>query len=286
MYDPRTGRAFNASTEALHLQYAALVYVHTRPDNLSRSNNINMEIPIATARSGAHEPNTVNSLIPVHLRQGAENFIELLEDYYSYLNTDGLPSQEINNILVEQDIDKTSLRYLDSIQKEVAMNVPDAVAFDRVSLYKKIVNYYLTKGSRDSILTFFKIFYDEAVVVNYPRELLFAPSQGNYDTSISRYLDDKSFPSGRDKVQDSYFWQNFSYVIESALPVEIWRSNFLNLVHPAGFKFFGIIAILLVRTNKWIGRHIRFDEPTRKYVLTDDFDQKQYHYPYHTSWST
>ena len=249
-----------------------------------------MEIPIAKARAATTEPNTVNSLIPVHLRTGAQNFIDLLEDYYTYLNTDGLPSQEINNILVEQDIDRTSLQYLDSIQKEVAMNVPDAVAFDRVSLYKKIVNYYLTKGSRDSILTFFKIFYDEAVVVSYPKELLFAPSMGNWDPDLSSensteegaYRDGKSFPSGTDKIQDSYFWQNFSYVIETALPVENWKSNFLNLVHPAGFKFFGIISILLVRTNKWIGRHIRFDEDTRKYVLDDSYSQRDYHYPYHT----
>ena len=241
-----------------------------------------MDVPIAIARGATTEANTVNSLIPVHLREGAQNFIDLLEDYYSYLNTDGLPSQEINNITVEQDIDKTSLQYLDSIQREVAMNVPNAVAFDRVSLYKKIVKYYLTKGSRDSILTFFKIFYDEAVVVSYPRELLFAPSMGNYDTDKELYLDDKSFPSGKDKIQDSYFWQNFSYVIESALPVENWKSNFLNLVHPAGFKFFGIISILMVRTNKWIGRHIRFDDVTRKYVLDDTYDPKRYDMPYHT----
>ena len=55
----------------------------------------------------------------------------------------------------------------------------------------------------------------------------------------------------------------FSYIIESSLPVETWKSNFLNLVHPAGFKFFGIISILMIRTNKWIGRHIRFDDVTR-----------------------
>ena len=282
MYDPNTGQAYNASTEALHLQYVALGYVHSMSDNVDITNKINSEIPVAQARAATTEPNSVSGLVPVHLREGAQNFIDLLEDYYTYLNTDGLPSQEINNILVEQDIDRTSIQYLDSIQKEIAMNVPDAVAFDRVSLYKKIVKYYLTKGSRDSILTFFKIFYDEAVVVSYPRELLFAPSQGNYDPNIDRYLDGKGFPSGTDKVQDSYFWQNFSYVIESALPVENWKSNFLNLVHPAGFKFFGIIAILMVRSNKWIGRHVIFDEVTRKYILTDDYDVDQYNNLYQT----
>lgn len=282
MYDPNTGQSYNASTEALHLQYVTLGYVHSMSDNVDITNKINSEIPVAQARAATTEPNSVSGLVPVHLREGAQNFIDLLEDYYTYLNTDGLPSQEINNILVEQDIDRTSIQYLDSIQKEIAMNVPDAVAFDRVSLYKKIVKYYLTKGSRDSILTFFKIFYDEAVVVSYPRELLFAPSQGNYDPNIDRYLDGKGFPSGTDKVQDSYFWQNFSYVIESALPVENWKSNFLNLVHPAGFKFFGIIAILMVRSNKWIGRHVIFDEVTRKYILTDDYDADQYNNLYQT----
>lgn len=225
-----------------------------------------MEIAIATARPATTQSNTVDSLVPMHLREGAKNFINFIEDYYSYLNTDGLPSQEINNIVTEQDIDRTSTQYLDLIQKEIAKNVPRAAAFDRVSIYKKIVKYYLTKGSEDSIINFFKIFYDDIISIQYPREQLFKLSSGNYNGET--YLDTKGFLSNLDVIQDSFFWQDFSYVINSSVSVIEWKSSFNDLVHPAGFKFFAILSLLIVRRSNWIGRFVRFNSLTRKYERT------------------
>lgn len=238
-----------------------------------------MEIAIATARPATHQANTVNSLVPMHMREGAENFIGFLEDYYSYLNTDGLPSQEINNIVAEQDIDRTSAQYLDLIQREIAKNIPRAAAFDRVSLYKKIVKYYLTKGSEDSIINFFKIFYDDVISIQYPRERLFKLSSGDWDGV--NYRDTKGFASNTDVIQDSYFWQDFSYVINSSISVLEWKNEFNNLVHPAGFKFFAILSLIIARRNNWIGRFVRFNYLTRKYesVLPDNYYDlyKTYH---------
>jgi hypothetical protein len=230
-----------------------------------------MDISIATSRPATTEANTVNSLVPGHLREGAENFIGFLEDYYSYMNTDGLPSQEINNILTEQDIDQTSTQYMDLIQAEIARNIPRAAAFDRVSLYKKIVKYYLTKGSEDSIINFFKIFYDDAISIQYPRDSLFKPSSGDYNGSI--YRDVKGFASNTDVLQDSYFWQDFSYVINSSIAATEWKNEFNKLVHPAGFKFFAILSLLIVRRSNWIGRFVRFNTFSRNYesALPDNY---------------
>jgi hypothetical protein len=225
-----------------------------------------MEIAIATARPATTQSNTVDSLVPMHLREGAKNFINFIEDYYSYLNTDGLPSKDIDNIVSEQDIDRTSIQYLDLIQKEIAKNIPRAAAFDRVSLYKKIVKYYLTKGSEDSIINFFKIFYDDVISIQYPREQLFKLSSGNYNGAT--YLDTKGFLSDSDVIQDSFFWQDFSYVINSSVSVLEWKNSFNDLVHPAGFKFFAILSLLIARRNNWIGRFVRFNSLTRKYEKT------------------
>lgn len=225
-----------------------------------------MEIAIATARPATTQANTVNSLVPMHLREGAENFINFLEDYYSYLNTDGLPSQEINNIVTEQDIDRTSSQYLDLIQREIAKNIPRAAAFDRISLYKKIVKYYLTKGSEDSIINFFKIFYDDVISIQYPRERLFKLSSGDWDGL--NYRDTKGFASNTDVIQDSYFWQDFSYVINSSVSVLEWKNEFNDLVHPAGFKFFAVLSLLIARRTNWIGRFVTFNSVTRKYEAT------------------
>ena len=244
-----------------------------------------MEIAIATARPATHQANTVNSLVPMHMREGAENFIGFLEDYYSYLNTDGLPSQEINNIVTEQDIDRTSSQYLDLIQREIAKNIPRAAAFDRISLYKKIVKYYLTKGSEDSIINFFKIFYDDVISIQYPRERLFKLSSGDWDGR--NYRDTKGFASNTNVIQDSYFWQDFSYVINSSVSVLEWKNEFNDLVHPAGFKFFAILSLLIARRTNWIGRFVTFNSITRKYesFLPDNYyDLYKTYYPSDLDW--
>lgn len=40
--------------------------------------------------------------------------------------------------------------------------------------------------------------------------------------------------SSNQKLQDSLYWQNFSYVIRSRVNQETWRSTILNQLHPAG----------------------------------------------------
>lgn len=224
-----------------------------------------MDIAIAPARNTTQQPNSVRSLVPMQLREGASSFIGFLEDYYTYLNTDGLPSQEIENIVTEHDIDRTSTQYIDRIQKELAKNIPNSPAFDRVSLYKKIYHYYLTKGSEDSIINFFKIFYDESISIMYPKNRLFKTSASVWDKETEEHKDTKGFLSGTDVLQDSRFWQDFSYVINSTLPIETWKTEFLASVHPAGFEFFAVLVIMLHQKNNWIGRFIRFNYNTREY---------------------
>ena len=59
-----------------------------------------------------------------------------------------------------------------------------------------------------------------------------------------KYLDSNGFLSNIKKLQDSYFYQQFSYVIRTGQTVSEWRNEFNRLVHPAGFIFFGEILIL------------------------------------------
>lgn len=63
-------------------------------------------------------------------------------------------------------------------------------------------------------------------------------TKGSY-TSNFGFLDDTI------KIQDSYFYQKFSYVIQTGNNVDVWRNSFNRLVHPSGFVFFGEILLLL-----------------------------------------
>lgn len=63
--------------------------------------------------------------------------------------------------------------------------------------------------------------------------------------SYGTYTQRRGFVSDIIKLQDSYFYQKFSYVIRTGNNVDVWADTFNKLVHPAGMIFFGEILLLL-----------------------------------------
>ncbi len=54
--------------------------------------------------------------------------------------------------------------------------------------------------------------------------------------------------SGKNKMQDNYYYQDFSYVIKTDVDTKTYRDQILNLVHPAGLKMFGEVSMYLNAT--------------------------------------
>ena len=66
------------------------------------------------------------------------------------------------------------------------------------------------------------------------------------------YIDTNGFASeSRLKLQDSYFWQDYSYVVYNSMTSDVWSNNFLRLVHPAGLKYFHVIRLEIYILNFW-----------------------------------
>ena len=125
------------------------------------------------------------------------------------------PSNVVRRILAEHDIDKTTDDYLGKIQKEIATGIPEATNLDKNSLYKKIVEYYNTRGSESSIESFFKIFFDEVAQVSYPKEFLFKPSDGIYEGSsaVSVTKEKYYYKAGYDENRRIQFLKNDTFGI-------------------------------------------------------------------------
>lgn len=210
-----------------------------------------MHTSIANYRPPNHERSKVRELVPQYLRDGASNLISFMEEYYDYLNREGFASYELAHTIPENDIDVTSEKYLDAIQGEIAKVVPNSNVVDRNTLYKRIIHYYRIKGTPESVDVFFQIMFDSMVEVYYPSDNLFKLSAGTYDSPSSDYTKQNGNLSGIDKIQDSYFWQDFSYQIKSAISSERWLDSFERLVHPAGMKFFVSVLIHSVLRNRW-----------------------------------
>jgi hypothetical protein len=75
------------------------------------------------------------------------------------------------------------------------------------------------------------------VIKTYPKGLF---------TTANGFLSNKKY------IQDSYYYQKFSYVLRTGSNVSKWKNAFTRLIHPAGFIFFGEVSIfieLLTSTN-------------------------------------
>ena len=69
-------------------------------------------------------------------------------------------------------------------------------------------------------------------------------AQGTLGNTTGRFLNQDGFISDDSKkIQDSYYWQDFSYVIKASQSIVQWRDVLLATVHPAGWAVFGQVDI-------------------------------------------
>ena len=123
------------------------------------------------------------------------------------------PTNVVKRILEEHDIDKTTDEYLGRISKEIAKGIPDAKNLDKNALYKKVVEYYNTRGSEASLESFFKIFFDEIASIFYPKDILFKPSDGIYQGTAdeSSTLEKYWYKKGFEDYRRIAFYQQGAY---------------------------------------------------------------------------
>lgn len=153
------------------------------------------------------------------------------------------PSRVLNSVETAMDVDEATDEYINLMQKELAPIIPNRVGLDKRSLLKKIVDFYLVRGTDESIETFFRIFFEEDATVAYPWDNTFVLSASNWNSTDSAYDATQGHASDNSKYQDSDYYQKYSYVVKTKLNQSAWENSFDRLVHPSGMKYFGEIAL-------------------------------------------
>jgi hypothetical protein len=122
-------------------------------------------------------------------------------------------------------------------------------AVDEGSGYTGTISVSIPGGTKDAV-----VFANRGTGANEGKIMSYTIAYGGggytlpgilIDTYQGIYTQNKGFVSDTIKLQDSYFYQKFSYVIRTGNNVDTWKDSFNKLVHPAGFIFFGEILILL-----------------------------------------
>lgn len=164
-------------------------------------------------------------VIPDFIKNDYPEFTELVRGYFKYLEQQFGAYDAAANLISYRDLDYTVPEYLEQLRKEKAVNIPPSTAINLKFLIKKIREFYLSKGTEDSYKFLFRAVFDSDLSFFYPKKYILRTSDS---TTV---LDDA-------KLQDSNYWQEWSYVIFSEVEMSKYEDFIYKNIHPAGLKFF------------------------------------------------
>ena len=84
----------------------------------------------------------------------------------------------------------------------------------------------------------------ETAVINSFTKTSMPGSTGTAVNRTGRFIGEDGFLDEiTKKIQDSYYYQDYSYVVKSATSIVDWRNDLVGSVHPAGWAVFGAVDI-------------------------------------------
>ena len=81
-------------------------------------------------------------------------------------------------------------------------------------------------------------------VINSYTAVSLSVSEGTLGTTSGKFLSEAGFVDEKTKkIQDSYYYQDYSYVVRAASSINTWRDRLIAAMHPAGWQVFGQVDI-------------------------------------------
>ena len=134
----------------------------------------------------------VNDLIPEHVASTYPDLVEFIKTYASYLERQNKSSFYLNSLDIQRDIDHVEEVLLTELQNEIGIAVPRDFATDPRNFYKHLIEFYRSRGTPESITSFFRTIYDDDVETYFPFTDLLTPSDGDWTDQEAGIIDDSS----------------------------------------------------------------------------------------------
>lgn len=168
----------------------------------------------------------VEASIPASIRDNYDLFVDLIKLYYKnlYTKSDAKKITELHRYIVgDENLDG----YIDKLMQEIGIILPISSTMDNKTLVIYVLNFILkSRGSEASIKAFFRLLFNEEVLITHPRKLLFYTSNTqNIITKTHLFKCDKqpignyySFNAYSSNIQSdiesiSYFRKDDNYYI-------------------------------------------------------------------------
>lgn len=186
----------------------------------------------------------IERALPAHFVAEYPDFITFLAVYYEFLEAeDGLDRmierlRDVRNADIADDI------YMDRLREEYGEGFPENLALNDQNALKIFHLWFKSKGNQEAIRAYFKLFLNSDAEVVYPKDNMLRVSAGNWDDDAQRWIDaDGHLSETTMVIQDSNYYQIYSYLVRSGVSIVDWGDQFRELAHPAGWKLFGEVRI-------------------------------------------
>ena len=122
----------------------------------------------------------IDDLVPDHVESSYPDLVNFLKTYALYLERSNESAFYLNSLDIQRDIDHVEENLLTELQNEIGIAVPRDFATNPRTFYKHLIEFYRSRGTPESITSFFRVIYDDEVETYFPFVDLLVPSDGNW----------------------------------------------------------------------------------------------------------
>jgi hypothetical protein len=123
----------------------------------------------------------VENQFPSFYKEDGPGFVAFVKAYYEFLETtDKYTYKENRELFNSNDIDDTLSEFLVHFKEKYLSDFPFVTATDKRFMIKHIMDYYRSKGSKQSLELLMRLLYNEEVDVYYPGEDILKASDSEW----------------------------------------------------------------------------------------------------------
>ena len=132
----------------------------------------------------------IDDLVPDHVETSFPDLVNFLKTYALYLERSNESGFYLNSLDIQRDIDYVEENLLTELQNEIGIAVPRDFATNPRTFYKHLIEFYRSRGTPESITSFFRVIFDDEVETYFPFVDVLIPSDGKWtDVSVGTIAD-------------------------------------------------------------------------------------------------
>ena len=196
---------------------------------------------------------SLENVLPSEIVHTYPKLVVFLKEYLKWLYEINPSTKKLSDIISLRDFEESPL--LATLRKDLAITYPNSEFISDRNFLRVLPLFLESKGSSQAIEAYFKILLraKNASIV-YPKDNMLRVSDGVWNGTLGTWIGPRGkLSESRMVLQDSYYYQLYSYVIKSDLPLSKWAAGYEKALHPSGWIYFGEVELLAQAEFEYLG---------------------------------